>query len=47
MLNFLEEIIKEHTDMSDELLDHIYNTDRDYIIDSKKALELKIIDEII
>ena len=42
-----KEIIKEHTNMSNELLDHIYNTDRDYIIDSKKALELKIIDEII
>ena len=42
-----KEIIKEHTDMSDELLDNIYNTDRDYIIDSKKALELGIIDEIL
>lgn len=42
-----KKIIKEHTKMSDELLDSIYNGCIDYIMDSEKALELGIIDEIV
>ena len=33
--------------MSDELLDSIYKESIDYIIDSEKALELGIVEEII
>lgn len=42
-----KEIIQCHTSMSDELLNKIYETDNDLIIDSKMALELNIVDEII
>ena len=50
-INMNEELEQENMSLEDmdkeQLLDNIYNTDRDYIIDSKKALELGIIDEIL
>lgn len=42
-----KKVIKEHSNMSDTLLDRIYNQVEDFIISSEKALELGIIDEII
>ena len=40
-------IIKDNTNMTDELLLEIYKTDCDYIMNSEQALSLGIIDEII
>lgn len=45
--NMMRDIIKEKTNISDGLLDEIYNTVNDYVIDAKTALELKIVDQII
>ena len=45
--NLSKKVIKEHSKMSDELLDSIYKESIDYIIDSEKALELGIVEEII
>ena len=39
--------IKEYTKIDDELLNKIYHESYDYIFDSKSALELGIVDEII
>ena len=43
----MKNIIKKKTKMSDELLDKIYETELDYIMDSEEALKLGVIDEII
>ena len=43
----MKSIIKKKTKMSDELLDKIYETELDYIMDSEEALKLGVIDEII
>lgn len=42
-----KDIIKKHSEMSDELLNTIYKESWDYIMDSTEALKLKIVDEII
>lgn len=42
-----KEVIKNHSKMSDELLNQIYRESWDYIITSDMALELGIVDEII
>lgn len=42
-----KKVIKEYTKIDDELLNKIYHESYDYIFDSRSALELGIVDEII
>jgi len=42
-----KKVIKDHTKMTDELLDTIYKESWDYVIDSNLALELGIVEKIL
>lgn len=40
-------IIKEHTKITDDILDEITTNDRDYFFDSNRAIELGVVDKIV